>query len=82
MDFESFIYFKQISTFQLKVIAKDGGMPSRIDEGFVEINVLDCNDNSPIFQHPTNGSMMTTNIFDRNPFTRIYVRHLYFFAIF
>ncbi|KAM4697236.1 protocadherin-16 [Discoglossus pictus] len=43
------------ATFQLLVIAQDGGAPPRSVTGTVHVTVLDENDNAPTFLHPNAG---------------------------
>ncbi|XP_075054561.1 protocadherin-16 [Mixophyes fleayi] len=43
------------ATYQLLVIAQDGGAPPRSVTGTIHVSVLDENDNRPVFLHPGSG---------------------------
>jgi len=44
---------ERVGTHRLSVVAYDGGMPSRSSSVIVRINVLDVNDNPPVFRFPS-----------------------------
>ncbi|KAG8428858.1 hypothetical protein GDO86_019137, partial [Hymenochirus boettgeri] len=52
------------ATYQLLVIAQDGGAPPRSVTGTVHVTVLDENDNSPMFLHPIVGREISLQVME------------------
>lgn len=63
------------------VVAEDGGLPKRISRSRIVVNILDINDNNPVFHFPTE-SNATVNVSYREytgyPFTRVSILYLTF----
>ncbi|XP_073418999.1 protocadherin-16 [Dendrobates tinctorius] len=52
------------ATYQLLVIAQDGGAPPRSVTGTIHVSVLDENDNHPLFLHPGPGRETTVQVME------------------
>ncbi|XP_056408915.1 protocadherin-16 [Hyla sarda] len=52
------------ATYQLLVIAQDGGAPPRSVTGTIHVSVLDENDNHPVFLHPSPGRETTVQVME------------------
>ncbi|XP_018105995.1 protocadherin-16 [Xenopus laevis] len=52
------------ATYQLLVIAQDGGAPPRSVTGTVHVTVLDENDNAPMFLHPNAGREISLQVME------------------
>uniref|UniRef100_A0AAX7TEQ5 Protocadherin-16 n=1 Tax=Astatotilapia calliptera TaxID=8154 RepID=A0AAX7TEQ5_ASTCA len=58
---------EQQSTYQLLVVAQDGGSPPRSATGTAFITVLDENDNDPVFIHSQSGKNIIIQVMEGQP---------------
>lgn len=56
---------EQQSTYQLLVVAQDGGSPPRSATGTAFITVLDENDNDPVFIHSQSGKNIIIQVMSK-----------------